>query len=71
LYYAGIVSGVKVTSLPWAAVFILIFILGNDFWNWGREPMILFGLPLWILYFMGLGVLLSLCFALYLRSNPA
>jgi SSS family solute:Na+ symporter len=58
-------------SLLWSLPFALIFLLGNDFWNWARRPVILLGLPLWVLYFMGLGILLSLTYALYLRKHPA
>jgi SSS family solute:Na+ symporter len=55
---------------PWAALFLAFFILGNDFWAWGRKPVLLFGLPLWVLYSMLLGILLSLAFAAYGRRRP-
>ena len=46
-------------------VYLALFALGNDFWAWGREPVIFLGLPLWIWYYFALGVLLSAAFAAF------
>jgi SSS family solute:Na+ symporter len=43
----------------WAAVFALLFVLGCDFWAWGRAPVFVAGLPLWVFYYGVLGVLLA------------
>jgi Na+/proline symporter len=33
-------------------VFLGFFVLGNDYWGWGRTPVILAGLPLWVWYYI-------------------
>ncbi|HUV07388.1 MAG TPA: hypothetical protein VMX75_06640, partial [Spirochaetia bacterium] len=55
--------------LRWAPAFLVIFLLGNDFWAWNRTPHLLAGLPLWIWYFFALGILLSAVFYLCLRPD--
>jgi len=53
----------------WTAVFALLFVLGNDFWAWHRPPVLVAGLPLWVWYYVALGVILSLAYKLFLRSR--
>ncbi len=65
---SDIVFTVRRKALWWAPVFIVLFILGNDFWAWGRAPLTVLGLPLWIWYYFLLGVLLSLVYKLFSRS---
>jgi SSS family solute:Na+ symporter len=64
-----IVFKIKRSSLYWLPVFIILFIMGNDFWAWGRSPILIIGLPLWIWYYFGLGVLLSVVYKLYLKNS--
>jgi Na+/proline symporter len=66
-----LVFQIKKNSLPWVFVFSLLFILGNDFCNWGRKPVLLGGLPLWAWYFFGLGILLSITFKLFVESRES
>lgn len=61
-----IVFNIDRRALAWIPLFALLFILGNDFWNWGRRPLLVGGLPLWLWYFFGLGIVLSLAFKLFL-----
>jgi SSS family solute:Na+ symporter len=56
---------------PWVAIFGLLFILGNDFWAWGREPMRLAGLPLWVWYYVGLGIILSVAYGVFVRRGES
>jgi len=35
-------------------IFLLVFILANDFWNWQRPSPLFLGLPLWLWYHFGL-----------------
>ncbi len=42
---------------PYVPVFGLLFLLGIDFWSWGRIYPLLAGLPAWIWYFGGLSAL--------------
>ena len=56
----------------WAAVFAVMFILGNDFWNWGDGRLGPLGFPWWVWYFLGLCVLLAVFFwILTVLSNVA
>jgi SSS family solute:Na+ symporter len=63
-----IVFKIQKKSLKWIPVFTLLFILGNDFWAWGRQPVIIAGLPLWVWYYVALGVILSICYKLFFTS---
>jgi SSS family solute:Na+ symporter len=65
----SIVFKVKPESFPWIPIFAVTFILGHDFWAWGRAPILIGGLPAWVLYYFGLGVLLSILFRLYCKSR--
>jgi SSS family solute:Na+ symporter len=55
-----------------ALPFALLFLLANDFWAWGRTPVLVLGLPIWVWYSIGLCALLSLAYALVLgrRQRP-
>jgi len=64
-----IVFSIHRRALLWIPVFTVLFVLGNDFWNWGRRPLLLGGLPLWVWYYFGLGILLSLAFKLFLQRK--
>jgi SSS family solute:Na+ symporter len=67
----NIVFSVSGTALIPTAAFGVLFLLGNDFWNWEKAPVLHFGLPGWIWYFIGLGILLSGTYAIWLlRKKP-
>ena len=66
---AGIVIPIPSGLWPWAAGFALLFILGNDFWAWNREPTLALGLPVWVWYYIGLGIILSIVYLLFLRRT--
>ena len=55
--------------LTWGPVFVIFFLLGFDFWAWGRTPRLAAGLPLWVWYYVGLGLLLSACFKVFLSRR--
>ena len=61
----GIVASVQPGIWPWVLVFAGLFILGNDFWAWNRQPIFVIGLPLWVWYFVGLGILLSVVYKVF------
>ncbi len=65
----SIVFKVNPESFSWIPIFTAVFILGHDFWAWGRTPILIGGLPVWVLYYFGLGVLLSVLFRLYFKSK--
>jgi SSS family solute:Na+ symporter len=58
-------------ALAVAIPFVLLFILANDFWAWGRAPVVLLGIPLWTWYSIVLGVALAAAYAVFLRADPA
>lgn len=57
--------------LPAALVFAGLFLLANDFWAWNRRPVIWAGLPLWVWYYILLGVLLAGAYALLLGRKKS
>jgi len=67
-------SGRGCLLLP-ALVFAGFSVLPNDFWARNRRPVFWAGLPLWVWYYVLLGVLLAGAYALLLgrkrRSLPA
>ena len=66
---SALVSPIRRDVWPWILVFTGLFLLGNDFWAWRREPLLLLGLPVWVWYYIGLGVLLSVSYRLFLKSR--
>lgn len=52
-----------------ALVFVALFVLANDYWAWGRTPIRLAGVPLWVWYYALLGVLLAVSYAILLRTD--
>jgi hypothetical protein len=59
-------GGGRPRLLAAALVFTGFFVLANDFWAWGRRPVFLAGLPLWVWYYILLGVLLAGAYKLLL-----
>jgi SSS family solute:Na+ symporter len=55
--------------LPAVLVFAGFFVLANDFWAWNRRPVFLAGLPLWVWYYVVLGLLLAGAYALLLGRD--
>ncbi len=55
--------------VKWGPVFLILFLLGLDFWAWGRKPVLLAGLPLWLWYYMGLGIVLSVVYKIFLGQT--
>ncbi|MBN2551121.1 MAG: sodium:solute symporter family protein [Spirochaetales bacterium] len=68
---SAIVSPIPPGIWPWVVVFGLLFILGNDFWAWNRRPILLWGLPLWVWYYIGLGCVLSLVYRVFVQRINA
>jgi SSS family solute:Na+ symporter len=64
-----IVVAIRPGIWPWVVVFGLLFILGNDFWAWNRDPLRILGLPLWVWYYVGLGIILSAVYRVFLRRE--
>lgn len=51
-----------------AGAFTVLFLLANDFWAWGRVPRLVAGLPLWVWYYVVLGLVLAGTYALLWRE---
>jgi SSS family solute:Na+ symporter len=67
----SLVFPIQKRSVKWMPVFLILFILGNDFWVWGKKPVIALGLPLWVWYYFILGAALALVFKLYFISDKS
>jgi SSS family solute:Na+ symporter len=68
---AGIVFPIPPGIWPWGAGFVLLFILGNDFWAWNREPRLVLGLPVWVWYYVFLGISLSAAYLWFVRRRSS
>ncbi len=53
----------------WALAFLLVIVPVMDFWNWNREPALIFGLPDWVWRSIGSCLALSGALALFFRSR--
>lgn len=51
----------------WIFGWVVLVILGLDFWNWGKMPQLYLGLPPWLWFDVGLVLLTSLGFFLLTR----
>lgn len=53
----------------WYLCFTLIFLLSLDFWSWKQETnLIWLQLPLWVFYFVGLQLLLTVAMLLFAQK---
>ncbi|GIV65076.1 MAG: hypothetical protein KatS3mg046_336 [Bellilinea sp.] len=52
----------------WLAGWLAIVLLGMDFYNWGKPPRLILGLPDWVWFDVVLILLTSLIFA-YLSTH--
>jgi SSS family solute:Na+ symporter len=50
------------------AAFLIIFLLGIDWWSWGLATPLIFGFPWWLWYFCGLNGLLVAAMAAFLKD---
>jgi SSS family solute:Na+ symporter len=66
---AAIVFDPDPNFVRWIPAFVLIFVLGHDFWSWGKAPRFWSGLPLWVWYYFALGLLMCGVFALALQKT--
>lgn len=48
----------------WLAGWLAVILLGVDFYNWGKPPHLILGLPDWVWFDLGLILLTSLIFGL-------
>ncbi len=57
--------------VKWSLAFILLFLLGNDYWAWGDGRLGPLNFPWWVWYFLGLCVLMALLFWRFGSQEPA
>ncbi|RKZ59008.1 MAG: hypothetical protein DRR08_14970 [Candidatus Parabeggiatoa sp. nov. 2] len=55
------------TAYFWIFCFTVIFVSALDFWSWEQSFPFLY-LPMWVFYFVGLQVLLSLAIYVFSRT---
>ncbi len=58
-----------VLPLRWALLFLAAILPAFDFFNWGEEPLMAFGLPAWVWISAAQGLVLSLAFAIFFLSR--
>jgi SSS family solute:Na+ symporter len=59
----------KKGTWKWVVAFLLLFLLGNDYWVWGDGRLGPLGFPWWVWYFLSLCLLMSLTFWLFARDR--
>jgi SSS family solute:Na+ symporter len=55
--------------IAWSLAFVALFILGNDFWDWGDGRLAWLGFPWWIWFYVALCCGLAALFALLGRDS--
>ncbi len=61
----------RVRRWGWPLFFVLLFVLGNDFWAWNDGRVCPLGFPWWVWYYLGLCGLLAVAFWRFSRSRSA
>jgi len=54
----------------WAAAFVVLFVLGNDFWAWNDGRLGPLGFPWWVWYCLGLCGIMAIAFWCFSRVRP-
>ncbi|UCD64982.1 MAG: hypothetical protein JSW34_06005, partial [Candidatus Zixiibacteriota bacterium] len=67
---SGIPKFTRRHALYWA-VFALIFVLSQDYWNWGSSHDLLLGWPAWAWYFVMLSLVQVIVTAIMLRREAS
>jgi len=57
--------------VKWSLAFILLFLLGNDYWAWGDGRLGPLNFPWWVWYFLGLCTLMALAFWRFAHTRSA
>jgi SSS family solute:Na+ symporter len=57
------------TSNPYFFMLIGIFVLGVDFWAWGRSAPMFMGIPLWLGYFVLLSAIQTAVMAAWIKNR--
>jgi len=57
----------KTSNVCWFVSWLVLVILSLDFFNWGRTPRILLGLPGWLWWDIGVVLVIALVFGLLSR----
>jgi len=55
----------------WAAAFVALFVLGNDFWAWNDGRLGPLGFPWWVWYCLGLCGIMAIAFWCFSKSRSA
>jgi len=55
----------KKDNILWYLLFITLFFLSIDFWNWGSSKPLFLGLPFWLFYLLFLTLFLSGVFYMF------
>lgn len=57
----------KKSNVLWYLLFVGLFLLSLDFWNWGQSKPFILGLPSWVIYLLVLTLSVSLAFYAFSR----
>lgn len=60
---------IKESGIFWLAIFMVLFLLSLDYWNWGSTSDLGFlNIPVWIYYFGFLQVILALAIFIFSKT---
>lgn len=56
-------------NAAWIVSWMVLVLLGLDFFNWGKTPRLILGLPGWLWWNVGLVLLISLVYFILTRFS--
>lgn len=56
-------------NAAWIVSWMVLVLLGLDFFNWGKTPCLILGLPGWLWWNVGLVLLISLAYFILTRFS--
>jgi hypothetical protein len=54
-------------NVIWYLLFILLFLLSLDYWQWNMHNPLIYGLPIWVIYFIILTLFTSISFYIFTK----
>ncbi len=62
-----LIPGARTKIILWIVAWLFLIALSLDFYNWGKKPDLLFGVPMWLWAEVGLVLLIALTFGILVR----
>lgn len=59
-----LIQGTRTKAILWIAAWVLLVALSMDFYNWGKLPRLVLGMPLWLWAEIGMVLLIALVYGI-------